>query len=104
MSTPACPAPRWASLSLAPETPAEPAAREWIGGQLGQAPGGLPLTRNEHGRPVFGPPLQHLDCNWSHSGNGLLVALAEGACVGIDLEWVKPRPNALALARRFFHP
>ena len=100
---PARAAPRWAWLPLARRAPAEPVARQWIGGLLGRAPEALPLTRNPHGRPMFGPPLQHLDCNWSHSGDGLLVVLAEERCVGIDLEWVKPRPNALALARRYFH-
>lgn len=100
---PARSAPRWAWLPLPRRMPAEPVARQWLGGLLDYAPDGLPLTRNPHGRPVFGPPLQHLDCNWSHSGDGLLVALAEERCVGIDLEWVKPRPNALALAGRFFH-
>lgn len=105
MTLPASPpGPRWTWLPLPPGTPAEPLARAWLGRQLGCAAGDVPLTRDGRGRPRLGPPMARFDCNWSHSGQGLLVVLAEGARVGIDLEWLRPRPRALALARRFFDP
>ncbi|MBV2168076.1 MAG: 4'-phosphopantetheinyl transferase superfamily protein, partial [Bdellovibrio sp.] len=52
------------------------------------------------------PRLDHaaLDVNWSHSGDGLLVASGAGVRVGVDLERVHARPRALDLARRFFAP
>ena len=33
-----------------------------------------------------------------------MVACGEGMHIGCDLERLRPRPNARALARRFFHP
>jgi len=105
MTPPALPpGPRWTWLPLPPGTPAEPLARAWLGEQLGCAAGDVPLVRDGRGRPrlVSCPP--RFDCNWSHSGEGLLVALVEGGRVGIDLESLRPRSRALALARRFFDP
>ena len=80
--------------------PAEPAARGWLAAQLGLAPGHLPLVRDARGRP-------HLvaaghDCSWSHSGEGLLVALGRGVVLGVDCERLHARPRALDLAQRFF--
>lgn len=93
----------WAVLPHAPpRTPAEPIARAWLGACLDAAPDALPLHRDARGRPRLGGPLATFDCNWSHSGERLLVALGAGVQVGADLERLKPRPNALALARRFF--
>lgn len=62
----------------------------------------MPLARDARGRPQLWAPFARHDCNWSHSGDGLLVALGEGMQVGIDLERHRPRPRALALAQRFF--
>lgn len=94
---------QWAVLPHAPpRTPAEPIARTWLAACLGAAPGALPLQRDARGRPQLGGLLAAFDCNWSHSGERLLVALGAGVRVGVDLERLKPRPNALALARRFF--
>lgn len=94
--------PRWTWLPLPRGSVAEPVARQWLGGQLQLPPDRLPLHRDAHGRPQLEGPLQHWDCNWSHSGDGLLVALGQRLRVGIDLEWLRPRPRALDLARRFF--
>ncbi|TCZ82231.1 4'-phosphopantetheinyl transferase superfamily protein [Lysobacter sp. N42] len=80
----------------------ESAARAWLAAGLGLAPDALALPRDAHGRPALGRPGR--DCNWSHSGDRLLVALAEGARVGVDLELRRPRPKALEIARRYFHP
>ena len=46
----------------------------------------------------------HVDLNWSHSGDWLIAACVEGGRVGIDIELLRPRPKALALAQRFFAP
>lgn len=80
----------------------EPAARAWLAARLGHAADALPLQRDAHGRPRLGLP--GLDCNWSHSGPHLLVALGSGARVGVDVEAPRPRPNAQAIAERYFHP
>ncbi|NZA27439.1 4'-phosphopantetheinyl transferase superfamily protein [Luteimonas sp. SJ-92] len=82
--------------------PAEPLVRDWLGGQLDIAPGALALERSAHGRPRFAADPRRHDVSWSHSGDGLLMALGEGVQLGCDLEWLRPRPRALELARRYF--
>lgn len=91
-------------LGLLPHAggPGEPQARAWLAARLGLAAEALALTRDAHGRPTLAATGH--DCNWSHSGPWLLVALAEGARVGVDLELRRPRPKALEIARRYFHP
>jgi len=93
---------RWAWQPHAPREPAEPLARRWLAAELGTDTQGLPLSRDRRGRPRLGAPFAGWDCNWSHSGDGLLVALGRDVQVGIDLERVRPRGRALDLAQRFF--
>ena len=94
--------PRWTFLPLNRGERAEPVARRWLGSQLDLPPDRVPLRRDVHGRPQMEGAFQHWDCNWSHSGDGLLVALGDRVRVGIDLEWPRPRARPLELARRFF--
>ena len=95
---------RWTWCPHPPGAVAERAARAWLGPLLGLAPAAVPLARDPHGRPRLQPPAAGCDAGWSHSGDGLVVAFARGLELGIDLERVRPRPRALALARRFFAP
>ncbi|WP_052101455.1 4'-phosphopantetheinyl transferase family protein [Novilysobacter arseniciresistens] len=104
MSLSAPPPPRWTFLPLPRRARAEPLARAWLAAQLGHDAITLPLSRTGRGRPQLGPPLDDADCSWSHSGEGLLVALGHRLRVGVDLEWLRPRPRAGELARRFFDP
>jgi 4'-phosphopantetheinyl transferase len=82
-------------------TPAEPGASAWLAAALGLPVDALGLARDGRGRPQLGMPA--FDCNWSHGGCWLLVALGRGVRVGIDVEPLRPRPRALELARRYFH-
>lgn len=82
--------------------PAEPLVRRWLAAQLAVDEDALGLWRDPHGRPHLGAAWTGRDANWSHSGERLLVALADGVRVGADIEWLRPRPNAMTLARRFF--
>ncbi|MFC0676267.1 4'-phosphopantetheinyl transferase family protein [Lysobacter korlensis] len=93
---------RWALLPHLAREAAEPIARAWLAARLGVEPGELPLQRDARGRPGFGERFSFHDCNWSHSGDRLLVAVGEGVRIGVDLERLRPRPRALELARRFF--
>lgn len=81
---------------------AEPRVREWLQQTLALAPEGLDLARDRHGRPRLGHAHAGHDASWSHSGEGLLMALGQGVLVGCDLEWARPRPRALELAQRYF--
>ena len=85
-------------------TPAEPVVRAWLGAQLHCAPDAVPLVRDVLGRPRLTASHAQHDVSWSHSGDGLLIALVEGMCVGADLERVRARPRALDIARRFLAP
>ncbi|RDZ26412.1 4'-phosphopantetheinyl transferase family protein [Lysobacter silvisoli] len=97
-------APRWSWHPQAPSRSAEALARAWLAQQLGSDPATLPLARDERQRPYLLPPWQRWDCNWSHSGEGLLVALAGRGRVGVDLERLRPRPRALEVSQRYFTP
>lgn len=72
---------------------------------LGRPAASLVLVEGEHGRPRLHPALGGaLDFNWSHSGRRALVVLGVGAQPGIDIERRRPRPRALQIAQRHFHP
>ncbi|WP_206862583.1 4'-phosphopantetheinyl transferase superfamily protein [Lysobacter changpingensis] len=93
---------RWAWRPHAPRVPAEPLARQWLAAELGVDTDALPLSRDPRGRPRLEGAFAEWDCNWSHSGDGLLIALGRGVRLGIDLERVRARERALDLAQRFF--
>lgn len=95
--------PEWQWLPWSPGQAAEPVVRAWLGQRLGVAADLLRIERDLHGRPRLASH-PGADASWSHSGDGLVAALARGARVGIDLERERPRPRALALARRYFTP
>ncbi|TWH99943.1 4'-phosphopantetheinyl transferase [Luteimonas cucumeris] len=93
---------RWAWQPHPRTQPAEPAARRWLERSLGLAPDTLPVAREPRGRPRIQPPAGHYDASWSHSGEGLLVALGQDIELGVDMEWRRPRPRALELAQRYY--
>ncbi len=85
--------------------PAEALVRPWLGTRLDRPADTLDLRRDARGRPSLrleGAAGPAPDVNWSHSGALLVVALGEGVRVGVDVEWLRPRPQAMALAQRFF--
>ena len=76
-----------------------------LGSYLGVPPDAVRLIEGSHGRPQLAPAQAGgLDFNWSHSGDCALVAIARQLVPGIDVERRRPRPRALELARRYFHP
>lgn len=72
-----------------------------LGRYLGLAASQVELTSNEHGKPELAIP-SALRFNVSHSGDLLVLALARGIEVGVDVERVRSMPRALHLAGRFF--
>lgn len=93
---------RWAWCPHGRGVATDPVARAWLAGQLDVAEAALNLGREPRGRPRLGPPQGRYDCSWSHSGEGLLLALGDGIELGADCERVHARPRALDLAARFF--
>lgn len=83
----------------------EPRLREVLASRLGCEPQAVPLEVGPHGRPqwpVGRSPVPSIGFSASHSGDWLLVAVAEGAWPGVDIQAATPRPSALALAQRYF--
>lgn len=79
--------------------------RSLVSHYLGGPPEHVSFVDDARGRPRLATPNGSLDVNWSHSGSQAVLAVASSiASLGIDLEARRPRPRALALARRFFHP
>ncbi|MFP7723393.1 4'-phosphopantetheinyl transferase family protein [Lysobacter sp. A3-1-A15] len=84
--------------------PPQAQAQAWLETRLAGEEGPVTMQRDARGRPLLCTPRGCHDCNWSHSGEGLLVALGEHVAVGIDMERLRPRPRALAVAARYFTP
>lgn len=79
--------------------------REVLGRYLRTSSDRVQLVDGEHGRPALAEAHDRsLDFNWSHSGDRALIAVARHAAPGVDLERVRPRQRALAIAERFFRP
>ena len=74
-----------------------------LGRYLGTDSGNVVLEIGEHGRPALDKTQDDsLDFNWSHSGAHAVIAIGRNVSLGIDVERVRERPKALALARRYF--
>ena len=78
------------------------ALRTNIARYLDLEPASVDLQRSETGRPILASPVSDLQFSASHSGDLLLLGFARGGMIGVDIEHLKLRPNALELARRFF--
>jgi 4'-phosphopantetheinyl transferase len=63
----------------------------------------LDFALAEHGKPYL-PAVPELKFNLSHSHEMALVAVARDIEVGVDVEWVRPLPDYMAIAERFFPP
>lgn len=96
--------PDWQWLARDLSCTPEQQARAWLAPRLECTPDAVPMQRTPRGRPRLRAPHAHHDISWSHSGDGLLIAHARNAVVGIDLEWRRPRKRVLAIADRYFHP
>lgn len=75
--------------------------RTILGEAIGRAPESIEFVLSEYGKPsLAGGEVQF---NLSHSHELAVMALAP-ATIGIDVEHVRPMPDALKLAERFFAP
>lgn len=79
---------------------AREALREVLSRYLdGVEPTAIKLRSGEHGKPELAGQTSGLRFNLSHSGSLALVAIAERE-VGVDIEYIEPRRDFLALAER----
>ena len=75
--------------------------RALLGAYLGVPPSEVTLTRQAHGKPAL-PAEAGLSFNLSHTDGLLLVAVAAGLEVGVDVERIRPVESASTLAARYF--
>lgn len=81
---------------------AEAQVRAWLAARTGIAATDLPLTRDARDRPHLIGVLDDHDINWSHSGEGLLLAFGSDVVLGVDLEFPHGRRRGAEIARRYF--
>jgi 4'-phosphopantetheinyl transferase len=80
------------------------ALRGVLGRYLAEEPAEIELRVGDRGKPMLVDPRSSLRFNLSHSRDLALVAVARGREVGVDVEWIDPRRDVLALARRALGP
>jgi 4'-phosphopantetheinyl transferase len=80
--------------------------RELLSERVGGAPANVPLRIGEIGKPALDPAVNPHDLhfNLSHSGELVLVAMAEGLEVGVDVERPRRLRRPEALATRILTP
>ena len=77
--------------------------RQVLARYLGLAPAALRFVRGDHGKPaLWGGDGPHF--NVSHSGALMLMVVASGTEVGVDVEPLRALPDAALLRDRYFHP
>lgn len=76
--------------------------RVLLGRYLGVHPSRVHFCYGPQGKPALSAPARPLTFNVSHSHELALYAFAWGRAVGVDLEHLRPMPEASNLARRFF--
>lgn len=64
----------------------------------------LKVMREESGRPVADGIGEPLDISFAHSGSWVACGATTEGRIGIDIEAVRPRPNAAAIARTYLGP
>ncbi|HVC06758.1 MAG TPA: 4'-phosphopantetheinyl transferase superfamily protein [Solirubrobacterales bacterium] len=80
------------------------ALRQVLARYLDADPVAFELRLGKRGKPALADPTAALRFNLSHSGGLVLIAVAEGREVGIDIEQVDPRRDVVALANRGLDP
>jgi 4'-phosphopantetheinyl transferase len=79
--------------------------RQWLAGYLERDPADVRFAYEAHGKPVLDAgTAADLRFNVSHTGDLAVFAATKGHSIGVDVEALRPMPDALALADRFFSP
>ena len=79
------------------------ATRRILGRYAGLPAAGLKLEADANGK-LFAPGLGDLTFNLSATAGMALLAVSRAEPIGVDVEALRPMPDALDLARRFFAP
>lgn len=79
------------------------ALRHILSRYLARPPSVLRFSYSPHGKPALVDPASPA-FNLSHSGELALLAVSRAPTIGIDLEQLRPMPDAGQIAQRFFSP
>jgi 4'-phosphopantetheinyl transferase len=78
--------------------------RTLLGLYLDIAPNDCRFARSEFGKPCLRAPARDLRFNVAHSGTQALIAIAQGADVGVDIEIQRTLDDLEAVARMILSP
>jgi 4'-phosphopantetheinyl transferase len=80
------------------------ALRRLLGRYLATSPAEIRFQYENHGKPEIAHPQDSrgLRFNVSNSGGWALIAVGSGSAIGVDIEKIRPLPDLLDIARRFF--
>ena len=80
--------------------------RRLLGSRLRIPPRDVDLVVGPHGKPALAPPLQRsgLQFHVSHCAQVAAFGFSWGREIGVDVEAVRPVPDADSIARQFFSP
>ena len=80
--------------------------RQLLGRYLSLPPAALGFTIGEFGKPALADAAagRALSFNLSHAGDWILIALAAGQAVGVDVEFIRPDLDFMPIARTQFSP
>jgi 4'-phosphopantetheinyl transferase len=84
-------------LAVRPESQKDQALVRLVARELDVAESNVRVVRDPSGRPVLSEPEIDIRLSSSHSGGRVLVALARGVDVGVDLETTQRDPSGWAL-------
>jgi len=77
-------------------------SRTLLGRYLGIPAGAVRFVYNAFGKPELSPELGRLKFNLSHSADLALIAIAEGAEIGVDVELIREQSDWAEIARCVF--
>jgi len=80
------------------------AVRTILGNYLDTPPQDLKFVYGPRGKPFLCFPASVLAFNLSHTGGLALLAISRETAIGLDVERLRKKPKALAIARRVFDP
>jgi 4'-phosphopantetheinyl transferase len=78
--------------------------RQLLAARLGVRPTAIELTSGPYGKPMLAPRFRasELRFNVSHSADLAVYAFARGREIGVDVEAIRPIPDADKISARFF--
>jgi 4'-phosphopantetheinyl transferase len=77
--------------------------RALLGRYLGTRPSQIRFAYNAFGKPELSPEFgSRLRFNLAHSADLALIAITTDAAIGVDLEYIRPQPDYIDIARSVF--